>query len=264
MDNYKKIFLDTCILSDIGRMDKEKRAKLAYEFLVNKKYKIIVPTYILDELERIPDKQVKENVYDFLELSYVGFPKGADKIFREELEANINNKKVEIVEFNVSMLQKDCNGITMDFKNFKDNLLNNNTFKIVTNQNEQVKRYLQKQKRPLTNIEDYFNLIVLNHLYNYKILKLDYNIFPGFTVWAYSLANKIESKGLKKKFNELNDVAMSYVVPYVDIIIAENRQINIYRQMKDKKMLECLNDVILKKYNEVFENGEFIVGNIEK
>ena len=51
MENYKKIFLDTCVLSDIGRMEKEKRANLAYEFLVNKKYKIIVPTYILDELE---------------------------------------------------------------------------------------------------------------------------------------------------------------------------------------------------------------------
>ncbi|MBR6504510.1 MAG: hypothetical protein IKT41_02140 [Clostridia bacterium] len=262
MNVYKKIFLDTCVLSDIGRMNKEKRAKLAYEFLVNKKYKIIVPTYILDELEKIPDKSVKENVYDFLELSYVGFPKGADKIFAEEIEANKNNTYVEIVEFNVSMLQKDANGITMDFKNFKHNLLNNHTFKIVTNQNEQIKKYLQNKKRPLTNIEDYFNLIVLNHLYNYKILKPDYNIFPGFTVWAYSLAHKIESKGLKKKYNELNDVAMSYIVPYVDIVVAEKRQINLYNQMKDKKILNCLDKIIFKKYNEVFEAGEFKIENI--
>lgn len=262
MDSYKKIFLDTCVLSDIGRMVKEKRAKLAYEFLVNKKYKIIVPTYILDELEKIPDKGVKENIYDFLELSYVGFPKGADKIFTEEIEANKNNANIEIVEFNISMLQKDSDEATMDFKNFKKNLLNNNTFKFVTNQNEQIKKYLQNQRRPLTNIEDYFNLIILKHLYDYKILKCDYNIFPAFTVWAYSLANKIESKELKKKSNELNDVAMSYIVPYVDIVVAEKRQINLYNQMKEKKILNCLDDIILKKYGDVFENGEFKSDNI--
>ena len=123
MLSYKKIFLDTCVLSDIGRMNKKKRVEIAYEFLVNKKYKLIIPTYILEELERMPDKNIRENVYDFLEISYVGFPKGADKIFAEEIEVNKNNSEIEIVEFNVSMLQKDSNGETMDFKNFKDNLL---------------------------------------------------------------------------------------------------------------------------------------------
>ena len=76
MLSYKKIFLDTCVLSDIGRMNKKKRAEIAYEFLVNKKYKLIIPTYILEELERMPDKNIRENVYDFLEISYV-FSKGS-------------------------------------------------------------------------------------------------------------------------------------------------------------------------------------------
>lgn len=39
MLSYKKIFLDTCVLSDIGRMNKKKRVEIAYEFLVNKKSK---------------------------------------------------------------------------------------------------------------------------------------------------------------------------------------------------------------------------------
>lgn len=262
MLSYKKIFLDTCVLSDIGRMNKKKRAEIAYEFLVNKKYKLIIPTYILEELERMPDKNIRENVYDFLEISYVGFPKGADKIFAEEIEVNKNNSEIEIVEFNVSMLQKDSNGETMDFKNFKDNLLNNDMFKSITSQNKQIKQYLQKQKRPLKNIDDYFKVIIAKHLYDCKISKIDYNIFPAFTVWAYSLANKIESKGLKQKCNELNDVAMSYIVPYIDIVIAEKRQINLYNQMKDKKLLNCLNNIIFKKNSDVFEYGEFKVDNI--
>ena len=35
---YKMLFLDTCVLSDIGRMSKEKRGQLAYNLLVTKKY----------------------------------------------------------------------------------------------------------------------------------------------------------------------------------------------------------------------------------
>lgn len=148
MNNYKKIFLDTCVLSDIGRMEKDKRNKLAYEFLVNKKYQIILPTYILDELEKLPDNEVRKNVYDFLQASYVGFPKGADRIFKEEIESNTRNTKVEIIEFNVSMLQKDCNGTNMDLKNFKKNLFNNPTFKAVTNENEQIKNIYRIKKDP--------------------------------------------------------------------------------------------------------------------
>ena len=55
---------------------------------------------------------------------------------------------------------------------------------------------------------------------------------------------------------------MSYIVPYIDIVIAEKRQINLYNQMKDKKLLNCLNNIIFKKYSDVFEYGEFKVDNI--
>lgn len=83
-------------------------------------------------------------------------------------------------------------------------------------------------------------------------------------MWAYSLANKIESKGLKKKYNELNDVAMSYIVPYVDIVVAEKRQINLYNNIRDRKILNCLDNVVFKKYSDVFQDGEFVVANMEK
>lgn len=263
MENYKKVFLDTCILSDIGRLEKSKRASIAYEFLINKKYQIILSPYILQELEECPDKSIVENVYDFLELSYIGFAKGADCVFKEEIEAYKECKNVDIIEFSLSMLQKDIYGDKMDFRNFKDNLLNNYTFKVVIEENREVKRKLQSQKRPLKNIDDYFNLMIFKHIYQNKLLSTDYNIFPAFTVWAYSLANKIESKGLKKKLNEVNDVAMSYIVPYVDIVVAEKRQINIYKQLKNKKILNIMNDVILKKYADIFVDCEFVIDNME-
>lgn len=261
MDYYKKIFLDTCVLSDIGRMKKSKRASIAYDFLVNKKYQIILSPYILQELEICPDKEMVHNVYEFLELSYIGFAKSSERIFQEEILAYNEGLIMDIEEFQVSMLQTNTNGDKMDFKSFKDKLLSNYTFKIVSKENEKIKKRLQTQKRPLKEVDDYFNLMILKHIYDNKILSADYNIFPTFTIWAYSLANKIESKGLKKK---LNDVAMSYIVPYVDIVVEEKRQINLYNQLKNKKILKSLDGVILKKHGDVFSNGEFIIENVEK
>lgn len=258
-NKYKKIFLDTCILSNIGRMEKEERAKLAYNMLVNRKYQIIVSTYILDELENLPDKQLKGNIYDFLELSYI-FLKGSDRIFKEE----ISDTNLEIVEFNISMTQRDRNGQIMDFKNFRDNLFSNNTYKKVTKQNEVIKKKMQLEKRALDGVDNYFDLIILKHLMDNRIVNLDYNKFPAFTVWAYSLAHKVESKEIKKNYNEITDVAMSYIVPYVDIVIAERKQINLYNQLKNRKILKRLDNVIFKKYSDVFYNGKFIIEKIEE
>lgn len=263
MEKYKKIFLDTCVLSDIGRLRKEKRANIAYEFLVNKKYQIVMTPFILQELERCPDKEMVNNIYDFLELSFIGFAKGSELVFREEIETYKNHTNIDIIEFTVSMMQRDVNGDKMDFINFRNNLLNNKTFKKVTQRNEEIKKVFQKLKRPLNNIDDYFSLIIFKHIYDNKISSVDYNIFPAFTVWAYSLAHKVESKGLKKNLNEANDVAMSYIVPYVDIVVAEKRQINLYNELKNKKILKALDDVVLKKYSDVFVDGEFKIDNIE-
>lgn len=61
------LFLDTCVLSDIGRMSK-KRGTSAYNLLVTKKYCIVVSTFQILEIEKIPDKQLISNIYDFLQL----------------------------------------------------------------------------------------------------------------------------------------------------------------------------------------------------
>lgn len=77
---YRKIFLDTCILSEIGRMQKEDRNSLAYKFLVIDKLKIILTPFNLIEIEDMPNKIIKKNIYDFLDLSVVGWAKSNEVI----------------------------------------------------------------------------------------------------------------------------------------------------------------------------------------
>lgn len=92
--------------------------------------------------------------------------------------------------------------------------------------------------------------------------KIEYHL-PSFIVWAYSYASKIGSSGLRKKAKEMNDVSMSYIAPYVDIIVTEAKQVERYREIKEKGLINSLNNKIIKKYNEVIKKvGERILFNL--
>ena len=92
---------------------------------------------------------------------------------------------------------------------------------------------------------------------------IDFNKIPSFIVWAYSYASKIGSSGLRKKAKEMNDVSMSYIAPYVDIIVTESKQVERYREIKDKRLINSLDNKIIKKYNEVItKDGKRILFNL--
>lgn len=261
---YRKIFLDTCILSEIGRMKKEDRGSLAYKFLVTDKLKVILTPFNLIEIEDMPDEVVKKNIYDFLDLSFVGFTKNSDSIFREEIEKYFSNDLVEPIEFNLSYLQKDKYGKPFNFKTFKNALFENSEFKNANVEHNRIINELQNIKRPLEEVDDFFKLIVFHRIsgLDKEFLKLlngeliDFNKIPSFIVWAYSYASKIGSSGLKKKAKEMNDVSMSYIAPYVDIIVTEAKQVERYREIKEKGLINSLNNKIIKKYNEVIIKDE--------
>lgn len=262
----KKIFLDTCVLSDIGRMKKDDRINLAFQFL-NKEYQIIITIFNLIELEDIRDKTLKENIYDFLEISNVGFAKSDKKIFDEEIEKYFSNDSIDIVEFDLNMYQIDRNGDKFDFMNFKNRLFKDKGFIKNNIDHNNILVELQKLKRSMKNIDEYFNALVLNRIgkvdadFLSKIgpKEIDYNKIPASIIWLYSFANKIESRGFKQKPKEMNDVSMSYIVPYVDIICVEARQVARYEEIKRKKLSVALENKIIKRYNEVIKkNGDVI------
>lgn len=201
----------------------------------------------------------------------MGFAKNSDLVFREEIEKYFSNDSVEPIEFNLSYLQKDKDGKPFNFKTFKNALFENSVFKNTSVEHNKIINELQNIKRPLEEVDDFFKLIVFRRIFGLdkgflKLLNgelIDFNRIPSFIVWAYSYASKIGSSGLRKKAKEMNDVSMSYIAPYADIIVTEAKQVERYREIKEKGLINSLNNKIIKKYNEVIKkDGERILFNL--
>ncbi len=150
-------------------------------------------------------------------------------VFQKEIENYFLDKKINIIAFNLSYLQKDKNGLPFNFKTYKTELLKNADFQSVTKEYNEILLGLQNAKRPLEDIDNFFKVIMFNRIYKLEkafLRKLngefiDYEKIPSFVVWAYSYANKIGSGNFRRNIKEMNDVSMSYIAPYVDILVVE-------------------------------------------
>lgn len=254
--NYKKIFLDTCVLSDIGRMNDKDRAMLAFNFVTNYKFQIIITLYHIMELERWKDENLRNNVYNFLECCYVGIGKNYYKLFQEELSGN---KNIDIVEYELSMLHYDKNGNLMNFKGFKDSIITSQYYKDNKLEHDKICTDLQSLKKPFNNIEIFADIIILENVknkFNIEKFNFSYNDIPSFYTYAYSFASKIGSSSLKQKAAEINDVCMSYLAPYMDIIVAERKQVARYAELKQQKNFNRLDNVIIKKHSDVIKHHQ--------
>lgn len=267
--SYRKLFLDTCVLSEIGRMTKEDRGSFAYDLLVEKKMQLILTPYQILELEEIPDEEAKGYIHDFLDLAYIGMAKNKDDVFDEEIEKYHTSEDVDIVFLPLSFTQKDKNGAPLNFKSFRKVLLSNEAFRKSMQQLDIDNAKAQQSKRQVQTVDTYFKMMVFDRIYHLdkKFLAtlgsdmIDYEKIPAFITWAYSYASKIESGGLKKNPREMNDAAMAYVAPYVDYIVAEKRQIARYEEIKQRRLITSLDNKTIKKYSDVVskENGRVLI-----
>lgn len=251
---YKTIFLDTCVLSEIGRMNEKDRNELLYRFVTIDKLKIILTPFNIMELEDMYMSDIKQNVYDFLNMSIIGFAKNSTQIMKEEVQQYFSNNKIDPIAFHLNCLEKE-----MNFEIFKDLLLKDEKYINNSIEHNIIIEELQKVEKPPINIDEYFQLIVFNRILKedkefsqrLKGLQINYNKIPSVATWAYSYVHKIGSSALKKKAKEINDVSMSYIAPYVDIIITEKKQYARYNEIKKKKIISLFDDKILKRYSDV-------------
>lgn len=89
--------------------------------------------------------------------------------------------------------------------------------------------------------------------YNLEELK---RYCPAFVSYCCSFYDKIGSKGLRRKAEEMNDNAMSYIFPYVGYIATEKRQAALYSNIRDKGIIPAMKDTIIMKHSDLFpDNG---------
>ena len=253
---YKKVFLDTCVLSDIGRMNTNDRINLAVNFVTNYKFQIIITLYHIMELEKLQDDSLKNNIYNFLKTCYLGIAKDYHKIFREELSGN---KNINIVEYDLSVCHYDINGQLMDFETFKDKIISDKTYQESQQEHNQISINLQSLEKPIKNTKLYTKILMVENAkrgFNITDFNYTYNDIPGFYTYMYSFANKIGSSSLKDKFTEINDVCMSYLAPYMDIVIAERKQVARYNELKQQNDFSGLDKVIIKRHSDVIKYND--------
>ena len=236
---YKRVFLDTCILSEIGRMKKSDRGDLLYRFIVEAKYQLVMTPFQVLELTDIPDKQWMDNIFDFLNGAYVGMTKNIDDVVSAEIAMYHTHGFVDAVAFPLSLAQKARDGKSMNFRAFLDTLLHNPLFIRSSKDHADGIAAIQQKKWPPVNTDTLFSTIIFNKIYKLDpdFLKsldgemIDYNRIPSFVTWAYCYAHKVYSSGLQRKAKEMNDVAMLYIAPYMDIVVTDRKQAASYEEI---------------------------------
>lgn len=259
------IFLDTNILSDIGRFNEAQIRNIVLELSTKMEVLVAITPFNILEIEKIPDETVKTRIKYFLNLVNLIVLKGMDVLFEDEIKFYKSQKPVNPMQFITTLISKDKDGKPANYLSILNHLLSsteyiqalNDHYRLIENQ-----RIAFHNKLPISNHE-FVNLLFREHLIklhptlaNADMSKV-INCCPSYISYAYSLYDKIGSKGLRKKAGEMNDTAMSYIFPYVGVVVTEKRQANLFNALKNTNSIPSLNSTIFLKHSDVFFDGQF-------
>lgn len=265
INKNKIIFLDTNILSDIGRFDEKKIRDIVFIISVKIKLIVVLTPFNILEIEKIPDEEVKKRIHYFLNLSNIVYLKGMDILFADEIMAYRTGVAVNPMQFKTTLISKSKDGKPANYQILLQNLLDDVEYHNARAEHNALldklqERYQQKQS---VSEEVFAEYLFREHLIKVypDLVKKDWRTIadccPSYMAYVYSLYDKIGSKGLRKKAGEMNDTAMSYIFPYVGIVVTEKRQASVFNRVKAGVKIHALSDTIILKYSDVFKDGEF-------
>ena len=266
IDKNQIVFLDTNILSDIGRFDEKTIRDIVFQISVDLKLLVAITPFNILEVEKIPDEAVKTRIKYFLNLVNVIFLKGMDVLLADEVAAYIKKARIEPIMFITTLISKSKDGNPFTYLAVLENLLKDAEYQKALEEHYHI---LEKQqthfqnKLPVSN-DQFVDVLFKQQLKKFPALagceiKSVFNSCPSYVSYGYSLYDKIGSKGLKKKAGEMNDTAMSYIFPYVGIVVTEKRQANLFNSLKRENKIPALNNTEFLKYSDVFVDGKFIL-----
>ena len=264
------VFLDTNILSDIGRFNEKAIRDIVFELSVDLKLLVAVTPFNILEVEKIPDEVVKARIKYFLNLVNAIFLKGMDILFSDEVSAYMQKASVDPMLFITTLISKSKDGKPFNYLTVLNTLLENPEYQNALKDHYHILETQQahfQNKLTISNSR-FVDVLFREHLLKYfpalassQIEDVFYHC-PSYAAYGYSLYDKIGSKGLRKKAGEMNDTAMSYIFPYVGIVVTEKRQANLFNALKNEKKIPALNDTIFLKHSDVFVDGKFMLKEI--
>lgn len=264
------VFFDTNILSDIGRFDEKEIRNIVFQISANLKLLVAVTPFNILEVEKIPDEAVKNRIKYFLNLVNAIFLKGMDVLFADEVTAYIQKTSIEPMMFITTLISKSKDGKPFNYLAVLENLLKDMEYQKTLEEHYVIleKQQAHFQNKLTVSNDQFVNVLFKEHMLKHfpalagDNFKSVFNSCPSYVAYGYSLYDKIGSKGLKKKAGEMNDTAMSYIFPYVGIVVTEKRQANLFSSLKDGNKIPALNDTKFLKHSDVFVNGKFILKEI--
>ncbi len=254
------IFLDTNVISDIGRLEKDEIRKVIYQISVELKLCVALTPFNIMEIERIPDERVKENVHWLLDILNIVHFKGMIELFQEEMD---NGLDFNPIKFSTTLIST-MNGKPANFLSLLSSLKKNDEYVQAVLKHNQILEQLRMRftEKPNITLEKFIcleakhNPILRQKSTTHTLRELGEQA-PAFVSYCCSLYNKIGSKGLRNNPGEMNDNAMSYIFPYVGYIVTEKRLANLYISVRDKGLIPTLINTVILKHSDVIskDNG---------
>lgn len=244
-NNYKVILLDTNIIREIVLNNNG----CVYGFLKNflsSEIKYVPCFSIYNVIELKPYKDIYEKFLDFFSIipCLMLFP--YKNILEAEFLASLNNKPITINNqiANAFIPVGDCS--SYNIKDFLSKLWSDeelisqleyeihelkNTAECWNNQRVELHENLINEKYYRTVEKE---TIIKNLVSQGISIKdgIDITRFPGTRIMEYSQFSRVHNSKKNIKANDVMDIKISCAIPYVDAVITENYQADIYKKAK--------------------------------
>lgn len=158
------------------------------------------------------------------------YPSNDDKLynFRKFITSNLEQKVI------IQTIDNDIEGLDLIVKAWQS-------------QKQETNKELKKRNLALNTINDkHYKLnekeSIINYLKNSeKIITTEIEKFPSIRIMQYSLFSRLYYTQKEIKKNDVMDIKISCIIPYIDAVITEKFQADVYK--KAKKLIPQINDL---------------------
>lgn len=251
-NEYKLLLMDTNVIREIVLKQETCRETFFKRFFNNKS--IYAPCFsIYNVIELKPYKDIFELFVTFFSAIPCIMLYPYNLIVQKEYDAYLHNKKITVDNQIANVFTALGRDERYDFEKFMSTLWSNeelvNALELdislldAVAQNWKQQRLhritlLNKLGYPKDMLNDKFYIMneketILKDLrnHNLKLLQdIDHVMFPSLRIMEYSLFNRVHMTNKDIKANDVMDIRISSIIPYMDSVITENYQANVYRK----------------------------------